>query len=171
MFYLRRLEGGLFTLQMIDFILAWLIMEDDGVRLFPPSPPPFSFPSSAFAPLSSVARTSGIDADLLGSRSSSSCASPSFLFPFLIDLLPPSLPLYQARDQALLLLSRKDQTFQEIIDVLQEQYDNIGDPLPPPGPSEGGEEGAREEWEAEQGKVESQRIILEGLMAYLKGMA
>lgn len=34
MFYLRRLEGGLFTLQNIDFILAWLIMEDDGVRLF-----------------------------------------------------------------------------------------------------------------------------------------
>jgi hypothetical protein len=35
MFYLRRLEGGLFTLQNIDFILAWLIMEDDGVRSTP----------------------------------------------------------------------------------------------------------------------------------------
>ncbi|KAJ8698451.1 hypothetical protein PTI98_005159 [Pleurotus ostreatus] len=30
--YLRRLEGGLFTLQTVDFILAWIIMEDDGIR-------------------------------------------------------------------------------------------------------------------------------------------
>lgn len=30
--YVRRLEGGLFTLQTLDYILAWLIMEDDGVR-------------------------------------------------------------------------------------------------------------------------------------------
>jgi len=29
--YLRRLDGGLFTLQSVDYILAWLIMEDDGV--------------------------------------------------------------------------------------------------------------------------------------------
>lgn len=37
--YLRRLEGGLFTLQMVDYVLAWLIMEDDGVRSIcsPPS--------------------------------------------------------------------------------------------------------------------------------------
>lgn len=31
MFYLRRLEGGLFTLQTVDYILAWVVMEDDGV--------------------------------------------------------------------------------------------------------------------------------------------
>ncbi|KIK06662.1 hypothetical protein K443DRAFT_88620 [Laccaria amethystina LaAM-08-1] len=31
--YIRRLEGGLFTLQTLDYILAWLIMEDDGIRL------------------------------------------------------------------------------------------------------------------------------------------
>ncbi|KAI0771620.1 Catenin-beta-like protein [Trametes elegans] len=30
--YLRRLEGGLFTLQTVDYILAWIAMEDDGVR-------------------------------------------------------------------------------------------------------------------------------------------
>ncbi|KAM6495842.1 Catenin-beta-like, Arm-motif containing nuclear domain containing protein [Amanita muscaria] len=30
--YLRRLDGGLFTLQTVDYILAWLIMEDDGIR-------------------------------------------------------------------------------------------------------------------------------------------
>jgi hypothetical protein len=30
-FYIRRLDGGLFTLQTVDYILAWLIMEDDGV--------------------------------------------------------------------------------------------------------------------------------------------
>ena len=30
--YLRRLEAGLFTLQTIDVILAWLVAEDDGAR-------------------------------------------------------------------------------------------------------------------------------------------
>ncbi|TRM67789.1 Catenin-beta-like protein [Schizophyllum amplum] len=30
--YLRRLDGGLFTLQTVDYILAWIAMEDDGVR-------------------------------------------------------------------------------------------------------------------------------------------
>ncbi|KAF8655282.1 hypothetical protein AX16_003181 [Volvariella volvacea WC 439] len=30
--YLRRLDGGLFTLQTVDFILAWIVLEDDGVR-------------------------------------------------------------------------------------------------------------------------------------------
>ncbi|KAF9009026.1 Catenin-beta-like protein [Cyathus striatus] len=30
--YLKRLDGGLFTLQMVDYILAWIIMEDDGIR-------------------------------------------------------------------------------------------------------------------------------------------
>lgn len=29
--YLRRLDGGLFTLQTVDYILAWIMMEDDGV--------------------------------------------------------------------------------------------------------------------------------------------
>jgi beta-catenin-like protein 1 len=32
--YLRRLEGGLFTLQSVDYILGWICMEDDGVRFF-----------------------------------------------------------------------------------------------------------------------------------------
>lgn len=31
--YLRRLDGGLYTLQMVDYILAWVMMEDDGVSL------------------------------------------------------------------------------------------------------------------------------------------
>lgn len=31
LFYLRRLDGGLFTLQTLDYILAWITMEDDGV--------------------------------------------------------------------------------------------------------------------------------------------
>ncbi|KAF8640111.1 hypothetical protein AX17_001347 [Amanita inopinata Kibby_2008] len=30
--YLRRLDGGLFTLQTVDYILAWILMEDDGIR-------------------------------------------------------------------------------------------------------------------------------------------
>lgn len=29
--YLRRLDGGLYTLQTVDYILAWITMEDDGV--------------------------------------------------------------------------------------------------------------------------------------------
>ena len=33
LFYLRRLDGGLFTLQTVDYILAWIAMEDDGVGL------------------------------------------------------------------------------------------------------------------------------------------
>ena len=32
-FYIRRLDGGLFTLQTVDYIMGWLIMEDDGVSL------------------------------------------------------------------------------------------------------------------------------------------
>lgn len=31
LFYLRRLDGGLFILQTLDYILAWIAMEDDGV--------------------------------------------------------------------------------------------------------------------------------------------
>lgn len=33
--YLRRLDGGLFTLQNVDYILAWVSMEDDGVSNMP----------------------------------------------------------------------------------------------------------------------------------------
>jgi beta-catenin-like protein 1 len=33
--YLRRLDGGLFTLQTVDYIIAWIAMEDDGVSLVP----------------------------------------------------------------------------------------------------------------------------------------
>ncbi|KAF8621646.1 hypothetical protein AX15_007664 [Amanita polypyramis BW_CC] len=32
LWYLRQLDGGLFTLQTVDYILAWIIMEDDGIR-------------------------------------------------------------------------------------------------------------------------------------------
>ncbi|CAE6465415.1 unnamed protein product [Rhizoctonia solani] len=31
-FLLRRLDGGLFTLQVVDVLLAWVIMEDDGIK-------------------------------------------------------------------------------------------------------------------------------------------
>ena len=31
--YIRRLDGGLYTLQTVDYILAWIITEDDGVRI------------------------------------------------------------------------------------------------------------------------------------------
>ena len=32
LWYLQRLDGGLFILQTLDYILAWVAMEDDGVR-------------------------------------------------------------------------------------------------------------------------------------------
>ncbi|KAH9938158.1 DUF1716-domain-containing protein [Fomitopsis serialis] len=32
LWYIRRLDGGLFTLQTVDYILAWIVMEDDGIR-------------------------------------------------------------------------------------------------------------------------------------------
>lgn len=32
LFLLRRLDGGLFTVQTIDVLLAWVIMEDDGIK-------------------------------------------------------------------------------------------------------------------------------------------
>ncbi|PFH52768.1 hypothetical protein AMATHDRAFT_139367 [Amanita thiersii Skay4041] len=32
MWYLRRLDSGLFTMQTVDYILAWIFMEDDGIR-------------------------------------------------------------------------------------------------------------------------------------------
>ncbi|WFD43019.1 hypothetical protein MPSI1_001670 [Malassezia psittaci] len=31
--YLRRLETGLYSLQLIDYLIAWLLMEDDGAQL------------------------------------------------------------------------------------------------------------------------------------------
>ncbi|KAJ4481594.1 Catenin-beta-like protein [Lentinula edodes] len=31
--YILRLDGGLYTLQTVDYILAWIAMEDDGIRL------------------------------------------------------------------------------------------------------------------------------------------
>lgn len=37
LWYLRRLEGGLFTLQTVDYILGWICMEDDGVCTTLPS--------------------------------------------------------------------------------------------------------------------------------------
>jgi beta-catenin-like protein 1 len=34
LWYLRRLEGGQFTLQSVDYVLAWILMEDDGASSF-----------------------------------------------------------------------------------------------------------------------------------------
>ena len=33
LWYIRRLDNGLFTLQTVDYILAWIAMEDDGVSV------------------------------------------------------------------------------------------------------------------------------------------
>lgn len=34
LWYLRRVDGGLFTLQTVDYILGWVCMEDDGVSFY-----------------------------------------------------------------------------------------------------------------------------------------
>lgn len=34
--YLEKLDYGLFSLQLVDYIIGWLCMEDDGVRPFVP---------------------------------------------------------------------------------------------------------------------------------------
>ena len=177
MFYLRRLEGGLFTLQMIDYILAWLIMEDDGVRFL-----------SLFLPRS------------LSLQLQLTPTSVSF-----------AVGAEQARDQAKLLLERKDQTFQEIIDVLQGSFfpptflsarrvewthrafsphsrrvslscsHSISQPDPPPlllppsfarlkkSTEQHDNVGDASSEEGENSAAESQRVILEGLMNYLRG--
>lgn len=46
--YLRRLESGLYSLQLIDYLLAWLLMEDDGVRN-ETDPGPIAYPHAARA--------------------------------------------------------------------------------------------------------------------------
>lgn len=37
--YLEKLEKGLFSLQLIDYIIGWLCMEDDGVSPIPSHSP------------------------------------------------------------------------------------------------------------------------------------
>jgi beta-catenin-like protein 1 len=71
--YLRKLNAGLAHLQNIDYVLAWVVMEDDGVRN-----------SSSW-----VARFDRL-------------TSPS-----------------QAQNHSKMLLSRKGNTFKDIIEVLK----------------------------------------------------
>jgi hypothetical protein len=50
--YIRRIDAGLSVLQSVDYILAWIVMEDDGVSLpFSSRPIPFA---SAHTSLSSI---------------------------------------------------------------------------------------------------------------------
>ncbi|TIB95392.1 DUF1716-domain-containing protein [Wallemia mellicola] len=65
--YLGRLEAGLFTLQLTDYVLAWLVMEDDGIK-----------------------------------------------------------------DHAEILLRRRGQSFKDVVSVLNEYADNMGDRPPNP---------------------------------------
>ena len=50
--YLGKLEGGLASLQLIDYITAWICMEDDGV-----SASPFSMDCPELMCLLSLARS------------------------------------------------------------------------------------------------------------------
>lgn len=54
--YLRRLDGGLFTLQTVDYILAWIVMEDDGV-----SPKGYAPRRCAYRPPDSNTRASNAE--------------------------------------------------------------------------------------------------------------
>ncbi|SCV72575.1 BQ2448_4112 [Microbotryum intermedium] len=94
--YLEKLERGLFSLQLIDNILAWMTMEDDG-----------------------------------------------------------------AKEHILMMLARKDKSFDDVIRVLSEYRDNIG-------------EGTSKNEEKEEGQeideAEEQREILRNLIEYLKSL-
>ncbi|KAF9514143.1 hypothetical protein BS47DRAFT_1343472 [Hydnum rufescens UP504] len=88
--YLRRLDGGLFTLQTVDYVLGWICMEDDGIR---------------------------------------------------------------AHTQA--MLGRKNKSVKDIVTVLRELHDNVGEePL-----LEDGEAGS---------EAPPQKIILQGLIGFLE---
>lgn len=79
--YLNRLEAGLLSLQLADYVLAWVCMEDDGVSRL----------HLAFKCVSLL--TFGM----------------------------------QARDHAKETLAKQGTSFAEVIKVLQEYQDNIGD--------------------------------------------
>ncbi|KAI5475947.1 beta-catenin-like protein 1 [Pseudohyphozyma bogoriensis] len=93
--YLEKLDKGLFSLQLIDYIVGWLCMEDDGVR-----------------------------------------------------------------DHIRMLLSRKDQSFSDVIRVLKEYRENVGDASLVPAADDGDAPDAAEE----------QRVILGHLISYLEGI-
>lgn len=79
--YLNRLEAGLLSLQLADYVLAWVCMEDDGVSL------------------------------VFGT----------------CDRAKSEFFTLQARDHAREVLTSQKSSFAEVIKVLQEYQDNIGD--------------------------------------------
>ena len=58
LWYLRRLDNGLFTLQTVDYILAWVAMEDDGVSIMPVRLYGNEFTHSLTLPISRFSHTS-----------------------------------------------------------------------------------------------------------------
>jgi beta-catenin-like protein 1 len=115
--YLARLDAGLFSLQMIDYILAWITMEDDGVR---------------------AALFWGCQWAIL------------------------ILRLFQIRDHIQMLLSRKDSSFRDVVAVLKEYGDNIGD-----GAVDAAVEGDEDQV---TGSGAAQREIISQLIAYLESL-
>lgn len=126
--YLRRLDGGLFTLQTVDYILAWICMEDDGVRA----------PAHSLNLLLSP-RTNFLASHVAATRASSS------------DL--PSPLLIQIRAHVQFMLARKDMSLKDIVKVLIEFYENVGDE-------------AAESASADP-DAPTQRMILQGLIQFL----
>ena len=103
--YLRRLDGGLFVLQTVDYILGWICMEDDGVCVC------------------ILYRSFG------------------------------SYKLYiQIRDHVTMILGRKNKTLKDIVAVLKEYRNNVG-----------------EETRMPDDQAPSQQEILQGLIEFLEG--
>lgn len=115
--YLGKLEGGLASLQLIDYITAWICMEDDGVSGAPGLP--------------------GVDR---------------------ADLCFPT----QVRDHIIMLLARKDRTLSNVIRVLVEYRDNIGDSAEVAAAVEGAE--------APVDEAAEKKEILTALIEYLKSI-
>lgn len=112
--YLEKLEKGLFSLQLIDYIIGWLCMEDDGVRSL--SSHPYKLTGSLMREM-------------------------------------------QMRDHIKMLLARRDRSLSDVMRVLIEYRENIGDT-----PVAEGEEGTV------INEGEEQRDILAHLLTYLQSI-
>jgi beta-catenin-like protein 1 len=120
--YLNKLEAGLLSLQLADYVLAWVCMEDDGV---------------------------------------STCS------PHVYQTRLANYRQQQARDHTKTALSKQGASFAEVIKVLQEYQDNIGDS--PRGTSEGeGEAKLSMSDAAAEADAANKRQIIGHLISYLR---
>jgi len=83
--YLQRLDGGLFTLQTVDYILAWIAMEDDGIRSHI-----LQMLGRKSQSLKDIVKTLRIYHDNIGEEDSTDAPAQKNILQGLIDALEPS---------------------------------------------------------------------------------